>query len=448
MKQHYPLDPVTGIENPLLAWVNGNPSTGASGSFPPFGLFVDPQAEILATQRASGLTDSPDGTDTAQVAQAIARGTWLGTLGQPATVNDLTGGLLGGVSFPALVVGMEFSGVIASGNAGAMTVTLSGFKAPPGKLNLVSKGGLALVQGDAPANLPFKFWFDGTQFRMSAPTASDIAAGAAAVTRLRLTGNLTLYANSTIGDDTTGTGTQAKPFATPTAAYAYALAKLDLAGFTLTISCAGAFTTGVAVNGLLPGQVSPLSVTFDGGGSATITSVGSCFYAGAGAAINVQNFGPLSSTGTGYAQGCALLAIGGATIVFNGITVAACAVAHLAPQSGGTILSRNIITPGTAVTLTVTGSAPGCLNSGLQGTLYVNGITINIPSNVNFSYAFASAFQGNLQAAGIVFTGGAVVTGRRFYIDGFGYIFVNGAGVNYFPGSIAGAINGSEGDYR
>ncbi len=168
MKQHYPLDPVTGIENPALAWANGNPATGTNGSYPPFGLFLDPQKEILAAQRAGGLNDSADGSDTAQLAQAIARGTWLGTLGQPATVNDLVGALQGGVTFPALLVGMEFSGVVLSANTGPMTLTLGGFASAPGKANLVNRDGTPLAGGDIAASTIVRFRFDGASFLLNA----------------------------------------------------------------------------------------------------------------------------------------------------------------------------------------------------------------------------------------------------------------------------------------
>ncbi|MFB0491938.1 hypothetical protein ABIE45_004524 [Methylobacterium sp. OAE515] len=179
MKQHSPLDPATGIENAALPWTNGNPGTGTDGSFPPFGLFVDPQSEILNAQRAGGLADSADGSDTTQLGQSISRGTWLGTLAQPLTANDLTGALPGSIIWPALLAGMEFSGVISAPNTGPMTVTLTGFGLLPGKLNLTSRAAAPLVAGDVPANTPFKFRFDGTRFRISGSVASDTGSTAA-----------------------------------------------------------------------------------------------------------------------------------------------------------------------------------------------------------------------------------------------------------------------------
>lgn len=174
MRQHYPLDPVTGIENANLSWVNGNPATGANGSYPPFGLFVDPQAEILAAQRAGGLSDSADGSDTQQLAQAISRGAWLGTLGQPATVNDLVAALPSGVTWPQILIGMEFSGILAQPNTGAMTVILTGFGLPPGKLNLVNRNGLPLLSGDVPSGVPVRFRYVGGAYRMVGVTSSEL----------------------------------------------------------------------------------------------------------------------------------------------------------------------------------------------------------------------------------------------------------------------------------
>lgn len=187
MKQHYPLDPASGIENAALAWQNGNPATGTNGSFPPFGLFVDPQAEILAAQRAGGLIDSADGSDTAQLAQGISRGTWLGTIGQPGSANDLVTALPGSIIWPKLLIGMEFSGVINAANTGPLTVTMTGFGTLPGKLNLVGRSGAALAAGDIPANIPFKFRYDGTAYRLASGSGSDtVATLASSNARLRL----------------------------------------------------------------------------------------------------------------------------------------------------------------------------------------------------------------------------------------------------------------------
>ncbi len=69
MLLHNPLNPATGVEDAtMLPWTSGNPATGVDGSFPPLGVFTDPQAEIVNVITGAGIPPAPTPT---QLLQAI-----------------------------------------------------------------------------------------------------------------------------------------------------------------------------------------------------------------------------------------------------------------------------------------------------------------------------------------------------------------------------------------
>ena len=389
MKQHYPLDPVTGIENPALAWANGNPSTGTNGSYPSFGLFLDPQKEILAAQRAGGLTDSADGSDTAQLSQSISRGTWLGVLSQPATVNDLTAALPGSITWPALIIGMEFSGVVSAPNAGPMTVTLTGFGTLPGKLNLVGTSGNALAAGDIVANVPFKFRFDGTQFRFNAAAKSERIGRLLNVQAFSTAGTYTytptpgtisirvrVLGGGGAGGGAVATSGQNMSLGAPGGAGAYAIARIlsGFAGIPFVVGAAGQPVSGgtggnggtssvgsfVASPGGIGGgvaQPSPSGIGIGGQQSAAPTF-------GAGAIVEISAAGAPGGTSQGInASNGAFGAQGGAS-VYGG---------------GGPSINSN-----------VNGIGSNAAGSGGGGSATTNGYTSNVlggpgsPGNVVF----------------------------------------------------------------
>ena len=85
MQLHYPLNPATGLEDPTqLPWTNGVPSTGTEGSYPPFALCTEPQAEIVNAIQAAGLT--PASADPFQLLRSI-RGGQLTTFTDTGTAN-------------------------------------------------------------------------------------------------------------------------------------------------------------------------------------------------------------------------------------------------------------------------------------------------------------------------------------------------------------------------
>ena len=161
MQRHYPLNPATGLEDAaLLPWANGNPALGTEGSYPPFGLFTDPQDEILNAIAGSG---QAIGSTLSQLLQALSRGIFLGTFA--GTANALTATLPGAVTIPALTAGMRFSGIVASANTGSTTLTLAGFTAAPGAKAITRVDASATLANDLVVGQLITVVYDGTQFQ-------------------------------------------------------------------------------------------------------------------------------------------------------------------------------------------------------------------------------------------------------------------------------------------
>jgi hypothetical protein len=179
------------------------------------------------------------------------------------------------------------------------------------------------------------------------------------------------------------------------------------------------------------GQASP--VIFQGAGSAS-TSISPA----AANAILAQGDAVITINGVKLSSGAGscILAIDAGTIVNQGtdVNIGASPSYQLFTQYGGKI---NV-----TASYTVSGSsANGHFENYGGQTVVTAGITITFVGTLSFG-AFASAdFSGGaLFAAGITFAGSfASVTGTKYGAQYGGLVFTQGAGINYFPGSIAGS---------
>jgi hypothetical protein len=91
----------------------------------------------------------------------------------------------------------------------------------------------------------------------------------------------------------------------------------------------------------------------------------------------------------------------------------------------------------------ISGSAPTHFSLSQAGNLNYDGtgggytITITLSGTPNFSTCFAFCLStASMVFTGTTFVGGA--TGTRFLCQYGAFIDTNGAGVNFFPGSVAG----------
>lgn len=272
--------------------------------------------------------------------------------------------------------------------------------------------------------------------------ASDVLALIQSSTRTRPPGNVDLYINASTGSDS-NPGTSSLPFLTRQAAVNYAQQTYDVINRTLTFHCTGNFADTLFVNGPFLGQSSPASVIFDGGGTATVSGAASCFYGGANSTFTIQNFGALASSGSAGTQGTAISATAYAIINYKNVNFAQCANAHQQAQAGGQITNVG--------NYTISGTSPKHISilDKASSINYASTTVVSIPSSSIGFTTFAYVLGGTLgiPSASVTFSG-TVGGGARYFIDNFGVIATNGGGANYLPGTTAGSINGTYGEYQ
>jgi len=248
--------------------------------------------------------------------------------------------------------------------------------------------------------------------------------------RIPLLAPTTFYV-STSGSDTTGLGTSLSPWRTWQFAYNTVANTYDFRGFQVTLTSTGAFTYTV---GLAIGS------GWTGGGSLVLDGNGSTIASASGPAIST-NGPPLAGLIT--LQNFTLTSVGGSAILhtvpgtFNvraGMVYGTCTVAHFQLFNTGPqvqLFNNYTITGGALFHLAVafTGSA---LRSNAA-------LTITHANPVTFSSGYAlTDLQGLLYFPGNTFVNPGNVTGPRFSCNNNSLMYVAGAGLAYFPGTVAG----------
>lgn len=254
------------------------------------------------------------------------------------------------------------------------------------------------------------------------------------VGRIQLRANTTFYV-STSGNDTTGFGTSAAPWATWQRAWNVICSQYDLAGYAATITDSTAnqaFTAGV-IGGYGQANGTPVGnglIIIDGNG-ATITASGAvCFNFTGPVNVKIQNF-TLTGTSTGgvYANSGAVVGIG------SGMTFGAMTGGyHMYATSYATINSVG--------TYTVSGNFPDHWYA-YGGTINVGVGTITIVGSPNLgagSWAVGQSL-GQINCAGITFSNVGGVTGTKYTASLNSTIYTGGAGASYLPGSVAGSTS-------
>lgn len=178
MRLHYPLNANGAEDAGQLPWTDGVPLTGIQGSYPGHAIVTDTEAEILAAIDASGQTRN--GSDLAQLAQAMARGIFLGQFG--GTANALAAALPNNIVLLSLQAGTRLTGFVTAPNTGGVTLALTGIGSPSGTQTapLLRKDGTALQAGDLPVGQLFDIRVDTSgSFRLTGLVTSDLGGGAA-----------------------------------------------------------------------------------------------------------------------------------------------------------------------------------------------------------------------------------------------------------------------------
>ena len=335
MQLHYPLNPATGLEDAtLLPWTNGVPSTGTEGSYPPFALCTEPQAEIVNAIQAAGLT--PASADPFQLLRA-ARGGQLSTFNDTGAANVMAITSTG-TAHLALAKGLPFRiWPLNTNTSTAVTLKVDALSAAPVK----KRDGTNPAIGDIVVGVPIDVVCDGSGFfRSITPLPSDIIStivNTPGFYRTRLTANANFYISPTGSDSNNGL-TAGTPWLTRQHAYNYVQQYYDLANYSVTFNmAAGSYTDSMNVSQPLVGASSVSSVVFQGAGSgSTVVScaTNSAYIAQAGALYTIAGQ-TIAGGGTGPAQGCcAYTQVYGVIQIGTDVVFAASSVAHMYANSG------------------------------------------------------------------------------------------------------------------
>lgn len=272
-----------------------------------------------------------------------------------------------------------------------------------------------------------------------------------------LTVNKTYYVNGTTGSDTLYDGTSSTvsgshgPFATIQHAVNQ-VALFNLNGYNVTIYVAdGAYagTQLVPINGagivyILGNLTTPASCTVTDT-SAAYSGQGAFYGAGTLGNYIIGGFKVSSTNNNGFSFS------GGGTLVdYYNVDFGACGFAHAFIATNAVLarLSLGISSPFTSISGS-TGVGFAHMYTSGGGSVQVDGgaghaLSISAPVNIsNFVLALGLSFITAIYSS---ITGSANVTGKKFDVEQNSLISVNGAGVGYLPGTLAGTTT-SGGQY-
>jgi hypothetical protein len=421
-----------GITDPEGPYVNGNPATGTMGSIPPAASIEYPQREIVQFIKDSKL--NPTNADLRQLSKSVQSNQVVYGVDVGA-VNILSVAL--NPPLDAYVDGMTFWVRVANDNTGPATFTANAL----GGRNIVRRGGGVLQPGDLRGGYFALLNYNGPHNNFE---LYSVNYAAASVTVPILAANTNLYVNTATGNDSTLDGTAPTisgghgPFKTIQRAVNETF-KYGPSIYTMTINvAAGTYNESVST----PNLLGPTMIIKGSGPT-------SCFVNG----LNDQHVFATGSGNTVYVQDLCIQPGTG-----------------IGPPSGFVSSSGSLITDNTASR--GSGIIPYIFEAYGSGALvYPGNHTFNAGSSayIDFGAYFGGAlfFRQNrvftwagthtLQAAcaeastnGSIsvpvpnpptFNGAGFVVGPKYSASVNGVISVQGLGVNYFPGSVAGNLS-------
>lgn len=263
----------------------------------------------------------------------------------------------------------------------------------------------------------------------------------------RLTANLSIYVNGTTGNDATADGTQEKPFKTITAALLYVSGNYHLDVYNATIRIASgtyketinlpSYMTSIGIIALL-GEGS--SNTIIDPGPQTANEVRTVRHANA-STYYLQNLQIKTATGPGgyFAIECSS---GGGIVIRTCSLVCPLGSVYSYPLRvfTGSSVSFGLTQVATEYPSTITLSDPNC-----RSAFYLMGGTLNQHCNLTINGTVTNSTIEVTNGGSFDRYNGSLpnisgnVTGPRYNASFNGTIKVQGAGPNYFPGTVAGS---------
>jgi hypothetical protein len=418
-----------GISDPNAPYINGNPSTGTMGSIPPAASIEYPQRELVNFIGASALT--PANTDLYQLAKAVQSGRVNYGLdgGEPNKIY-----VTPTLPVSAYTVGLHLVIKVSYGNTSAVSINVSGL----GYVPLIHTDLTPLIAYELRAGQLILVAYDGANFQCLAGANPGVVV---------LSAPAHLYVNDITGSDTLYDGTSAVvsgvmggPFKTIQKALEE-MRKYNLGGWDFYIHVADGNYNSTAILAYCPVP----------NGSGIVHLVGNesnpaacnLYNTGTGSAIAVHKGGQYDITGFSIrttapnssdgAHGCWVMY--GSYCRLGVMRWNSCVGSHFNVGTGATgsqYLHQYIA-----------GSAASHQN------VYTNGIMINAnPDLINPPLTITAAVSlpqfatasggGQMWSIWGAITGAGNVTGTKYIAFGNGVIDVQGRGVSYLPGTVAG----------
>lgn len=265
---------------------------------------------------------------------------------------------------------------------------------------------------------------------------------------VKLLANTTLNV-STTGNDATGNGSSAAPFASIQGAWNHMCTYFNLNGFSVTIQVAAGNYTGTAVLAGCPTGVSGGIEILGNAGTPnacvlTANTAGQNVITMESGNLNVVVNGfYLQYTGGATGSGNTVSAQSGGILTLNNITFGACVSTgyNVIAATGTQIIVGN----GCSIAAGVTGA--GFMRGFVGGDIFLIATSLPGGSSISYSSGFACVDDcGTISSAGTSFSGYGSYSGARYTATLNGTINTSGSGANYFPGSTGGSTS-SGGQY-
>ena len=238
---------------------------------------------------------------------------------------------------------------------------------------------------------------------------------------------------ATTGNDTTGTGAVGSPWATVQKAINTIRSTYDRAGFSALINIAdGTYTGNIALtadsglnNPFIPigNSTTPANVILTSTSGDTVTTTAG--------KIVTRYLEVRAAIGSGFASTSF-----GESRIGIGTRLGACGDYHANSGTGGKVIFES--------NYSIVGGAKNHMLAWNGGVIQNAGLTVTLTGTPAFSIAFAEASgAGLLGSWGNTWTGAA--TGKRYAVSSNATIQTYGYGASYFPGNVAGTVDGATG---
>lgn len=408
-------------------YTNGNPATGEPGSIPPADAFEHPQREIYRALTCAGII--PSRTNLTQLAEAITRtssGAWLYYPTTGSTADALV--LIHVAAYQpstALFEGMTVRFFPVAANTGPVTLNVSGLGFKP---LLTIDGGYLPASAFVPGRLVECLYVPGALGGAGAFLLSPWSMA----TQITPTAPFTVYVRLDGVDSNDGLAdTPGRAFRTIGGAIYAVTQRYAPSAHLITVKVADGSWGGAQHSyGAIGHRIRVLG---------NLANPSACIITGNSgsqhlnnAALAATGYRELRVAGVQLTGADALLAtLGGNIIVDGNVRFTATTNAHRRADQNGliSIESGYEIAGGAAMhEFSTAGGRQSCV-----------GKTITTASAVSFSYAYAAAtLGGTLANHGCTWTVPGNVTGKRYDVGDTSSIYVNGGGINYYPGNVAG----------